>query len=377
LKKKDDDILLFEELPDGPEKDIMREYEMSVAYPLLVEGKPIGLMWFGSKLSGETYSTEDMHLFKIFAPEVAVAINNSLQYDEIKQFNITLQEKIKQATSNLRTANHKLKELDKMKDDFVSVASHELRTPMTAIKSYLWLALAGKGGKLSAKQQYYLQRSYNSVDRLIKLVNDMLNISRIESGRIFVSLAKTNIVSLIEEVIEEVKPRIDELKIKIAFDFSSDGVLSKEKVGEVIADSDKIKEVVLNLIGNSLKFTDEGGTISVSFVKDGGRIITRVKDSGRGIDKKDMPTLFTKFGMIQGSYATNKKASGTGLGLYISKSIIELHNGEMKAESEGLGKGSTFSFSVPVYSQSLLKKMSDKLNTGNRDQTIGIIHTSI
>jgi two-component system CheB/CheR fusion protein len=90
-----------------------------------------------------------------------------------------------------------------------------------------------------------------------------------------------------------------------------------------------------------------------------------------------MPTLFTKFGMIQGSYATNKKASGTGLGLYISKSIIELHNGEMKAESEGLGKGSTFSFSVPVYSQSLLKKMSDKLNTGNRDQTIGIIHTSI
>jgi signal transduction histidine kinase len=377
LKKKGDNILLFEELPDGPEKDIMREYEMSVAYPLLVEGKPIGLMWFGSKLSGETYSTEDMHLFKIFAPEVAVAINNSLQYDEIKQFNITLQEKIKQATSNLRTANHKLKELDKMKDDFVSVASHELRTPMTAIKSYLWLALAGKGGKLSAKQQYYLQRSYNSVDRLIKLVNDMLNISRIESGRIFISLAKTNIVSLIEEVIEEIKPRIDELKIKIAFDFSSNGVLSKEKVGEVIADSDKIKEVVLNLIGNSLKFTEEGGTISVSFTKDEGRIITRVKDSGRGIDKKDMPTLFTKFGMIQGSYATNKKASGTGLGLYISKSIIELHNGEMKAESEGLGKGSTFSFSVPVYSQSLLKKMSDKLNTGNRDQTIGIIHTSI
>jgi signal transduction histidine kinase len=377
LKKKNDDILLFEELPDGPEKDIMREYEMSVAYPLLVEGKPIGLMWFGSKLSGETYSTEDMHLFKIFAPEVAVAINNSLQYDEIKQFNITLQEKIKQATSNLRTANHKLKELDKMKDDFVSVASHELRTPMTAIKSYLWLALAGKGGKLSAKQQYYLQRSYNSVDRLIKLVNDMLNISRIESGRIFISLAKTDIVSLIEEVIEEIKPRIDELKIKIAFDFSSNGVLSKEKVGEVIADSDKIKEVVLNLIGNSLKFTEEGGTISVSFTKDEGRIITRVKDSGRGIDKKDMPTLFTKFGMIQGSYATNKKASGTGLGLYISKSIIELHNGEMKAESEGLGKGSTFSFSVPVYSQSLLKKMSDKLNTGNRDQTIGIIHTSI
>lgn len=377
LKKKDDNILLFEELQDSAEKDIMREYDMSIAFPLLVEGKPIGLMWFGSKLSGETYSSEDMHLFKIFSPEVAVAVKNSLQYDEIKQFNITLQEKIKHATYNLRTANHKLKELDKMKDDFVSVASHELRTPMTAIKSYLWLALAGKGGKLSAKQEYYLQRSYNSVDRLIKLVNDMLNISRIESGRIFISLTKTNIVQLVQEVVEEIKPRIDELKIKIEFDFSSKGVLSKDEIKEVIADPDKIKEVVLNLIGNSLKFTDEQGIISVFFVKEGNKIVTNVKDTGRGIDTKDMPTLFTKFGMIQGSYATNKKASGTGLGLYISKSIIELHNGEMKASSEGIGKGATFSFSLPSYSQSVYKEMVQKLDTGKRDQTIGIIHTSL
>ncbi len=377
LKKKDDNILLFEELQDSAEKDIMREYDMSIAFPLLVEGKPIGLMWFGSKLSGETYSSEDMHLFKIFAPEVAVAVNNSLQYDEIKQFNITLQEKIKHATYNLRSANHKLKELDKMKDDFVSVASHELRTPMTAIKSYLWLALAGKGGKLSKKQEYYLQRSYNSVDRLIKLVNDMLNISRIESGRIFISLTKTNIVDLVGEVVEEIKPRIDELKIKVGFDFNSAGVLSKDEIKEVIADPDKIKEVVLNLIGNSLKFTDEQGSISISFVKEGHKIVTNVKDTGRGIDAKDMPTLFTKFGMIQGSYATNKKASGTGLGLYISKSIIELHNGEMKASSEGIGKGATFSFSLPIYTQSVYKEMIEKLDTGKRDQTIGIIHTSI
>lgn len=377
LKKKDDNILLFEELQDSAEKDIMREYDMSIAFPLLVEGKPIGLMWFGSKLSGETYSSEDMHLFKIFSPEVAVAVKNSLQYDEIKQFNITLQEKIKHATYNLRSANHKLKELDKMKDDFVSVASHELRTPMTAIKSYLWLALAGKGGKLSKKQEYYLQRSYNSVDRLIKLVNDMLNISRIESGRIFISLTKTNIVDLVGEVVEEIKPRIDELKIKVGFDFNSAGVLSKDEIKEVIADPDKIKEVVLNLIGNSLKFTDEQGSISISFVKEGHKIVTNVKDTGRGIDAKDMPTLFTKFGMIQGSYATNKKASGTGLGLYISKSIIELHNGEMKASSEGIGKGATFSFSLPIYTQSVYKEMIEKLDTGKRDQTIGIIHTSI
>jgi len=279
--------------------------------------------------------------------------------------------------ANLKIANQKLKELDKMKDDFVSVASHELRTPMTAIKSYLWLALAGKGGKLSTKQEYYLQRSYNSVDRLIKLVNDMLNISRIESGRIFVSLAKIDIVDLVTEVVEEIKPRIDELKIKISIDFGNKGTLSRSEIKLVIADVDKIKEVVLNLIGNSLKFTEPGGTISIFFTKDGDKIITNVKDSGHGIDAKDMPTLFTKFGMIQGSYATNKKASGTGLGLYISKSIIELHGGEIQGASEGVGKGSTFSFSLLDYSTAMLKKMTSKLDNGSRDQTIGIIHTSI
>lgn len=377
LKANEDKILLFEDLPDGAEKDIMREYQMTIAFPLVVDGEPIGLMWFGEKLSGEVYSSEDMHLFKIFAPEIAVAVKNSLQYDEIKEFNITLQEKIKDATSHLRTANRKLKELDKMKDDFVSVASHELRTPMTAIKSYLWLALAGKGGKLSKKQEYYIQRSYNSSDRLIKLVNDMLNISRIESGRIYVNLARTAIVNLVEEVVEEVRPRIDELKLKIIFDYKSKGALQKDEIKDVIADPDKIKEVVLNLIGNSLKFTEEGGTIAISFTKDGNKIVTNVKDTGRGIDAKDMPTLFTKFGMIQGSYATNKKASGTGLGLYISKSIIELHDGEMTCHSDGIGKGATFSFSLPLYTDGLLKHMREQLDTGKRDQTIGIIHTSI
>ncbi len=376
-KKEGDNVLLFDELPDGAIKDIMREYDMGVAFPLVVDKKPIGLMWLSQKLSGEIYSGDDLHVFKILSPEIAVAIKNSLQYNEIKEFNITLQEKIKHATSNLRMANQKLKELDKMKDDFVSVASHELRTPMTAIKSYLWMALAGKGGKLTTKQEFYLQRSYNSVDRLIKLVNDMLNISRIESDRIFINLTKVDVAQLLQDCVEEVKPRADELKIKLGLDFDEKGSIAKNDMKPVIADPDKIKEVIFNFIGNSLKFTPEGGEIKIFFTKDEDRIVVNVKDTGRGIDAKDMGTLFTKFGMIQGSYATNKKASGTGLGLYISKSIIELHDGEIKAASEGIDKGSTFSFSLQVFSKTLLDSMSQKLNTGKRDQTIGIIHTSI
>ena len=127
------------------------------------------------------------------APEIAVAIKNSLQFEEIKQFSKTLQFKVDEATKKLRLANIRLEELDKLKDDFVSVASHELRTPMTAIKSYLWMAIAGKGGEINEKQKYYLDRAYKSTDRLIKLVNDMLNISRIESGRMNFNMQKVDI----------------------------------------------------------------------------------------------------------------------------------------------------------------------------------------
>jgi signal transduction histidine kinase len=271
---------------------------------------------------------------------------------------------------DLRTANKKLKELDKMKDDFVSVASHELRTPMTAIKSYLWMTLAGKGGKISAKQKFYLDRAYNSTDRLIKLVNDMLNISRIESGRITINAEKVELPVAVREVIEEVGPRAEELKLKVSMSFD-------EKTRPVLADKDKIKEVLFNLIGNSLKFTPEGGSIVVSFSQDGDRIITNVKDTGRGLDKNDMPTLFTKFGMVEGSYATNKKASGTGLGLYISKAIIEMHGGRMDVTSEGLGKGAVFSFSLPVFK----KEHQEKIRQKNREKKAGevkdIIHSGL
>ena len=148
--------------------------------------------------------------------------------------------------------------MDKLKDDFVSLASHELRTPMTAIKSYLWMALAGKGGEISGKLKFYLQRAYDATDRLIKLVNDMLNISRIESGRITISIQRVSLVKLVQDVVFEVMPRAQELGVKLS-------VTASLGVPDVIADSDKIKEVLINLIGNSLKFTPANGTITVSF----------------------------------------------------------------------------------------------------------------
>jgi len=244
---------------------------------------------------------------------------------------------------------------------------------MTAIKSYLWMALEGKGGLLNEKQKYYIQRGYNSVDRLIRLVNDMLNISRIESGRITIDLQATDLVSLAQEVVDEILPRAKEVEVTITLQ-------KPESLPPVLADPDKIKEVLFNLIGNSLKFTPKGGAITVSFTEKDDFVETDVKDTGAGIVSDDKGKLFQKFGLLEGSYITNQTSThmGTGLGLYICRSIIELHHGEIKADSEGRGKGSTFSFTLKKITDADVQnlKKEEKENAENKDGT-DLIHTQI
>lgn len=322
-----------------------------VLFPLMFAGKTRGVLVVGMDKLVKDLSTGEKDTLKEVLDVIAIGLRQAKIYSDLKK------------------ANKKLKELDQMKDDFVSVASHELRTPMTAIKSYLWMALSGKGGKLSEKQKYYLKRSYTSTDRLIKLVNDMLNISRIESGRLSVTFGKVDLEVLTHEVIEEVEPRAKELGLTID--------VQPAEIPPVVADPDKIKEVLFNIIGNSLKFTPEGGNILISFFHKGDLITTNVKDSGKGISAQDIPTLFTKFGMVEGSYATNKKATGTGLGLYITKSIINIHGGDVELTSEGEGKGTTVSFTLHECSKAGLtrvqKKSKGMVNNGSEEK--GIIHT--
>ncbi|MDO8515396.1 MAG: GAF domain-containing sensor histidine kinase [bacterium] len=318
--------------------------ETSMIYPVVVRDKAIGALIFSMVKEEQEVSEEEKELITGFTEIVGLAVQNSKLY------------------SALDKANTRLKELDKKKDEFVSVASHELRTPMTAIRSYLWLALAGKGGELTEKQKYYLDRSYNSTVRLIKLVNDMLNVSRIESGRLSLEMTETDIKKLVEDSVAEVKPKADELGINIILKY--DG----EKLPNIQADVDKVKEVVINLVGNSLKFTPRGGNIIVwSEVKDN-MVITHVADTGQGLEPDDLPKLFQKFSLMAGSYVTNQNAAqGTGLGLYICREILKIQDGEIWVESEGRGKGATFSFSL---------KIANGLPVANKDG-LGIIHTTL
>lgn len=318
--------------------------------PLLVRGEVIGALVIGVAEAQEELTQYRKDLFNRLSKVIGIAFDNALLYSEVQE------------------ANEKLKTLDKLKDEFVSLASHELRTPMTAIKSYLWMALDGRGGVLTEKQKYYMERAYFSADRLIKLVNDMLNISRIESGRITVVMKTVDLQKLTDEVIEEVTPRATEVGVVIER-MHGDGI------PPVFADSDKIKEVLFNLVGNSLKFTPKGGKITVTFVHSGDMIETKILDTGSGIEPDDLSKLFQKFGLIEGSYTTNQTASGTGLGLYICKSIIELHKGKIWAKSEGRGKGSEFTFSLKVFDEAQAKELGADNQTVT--QSVGLVHAQL
>lgn len=373
-KKLSEKIIIFDELSESKTKSFLREIGVAVVLPLVISKKIIGFVLLKSKMSGEAYNSNDIRFLKLMAPQLAISIKNANSFEEIRNFNIKLKKEIERATKNIKKANHKLKEIDQLKDEFVSVASHELRTPLTSIKSYLWMALAGKGGPVSAKQAYYLERSASSAERLIKLVNDMLNVSRIESGRMSMEPAQVSMKGLCLETLYEVKARAEELGIQLKLVTSPK--TSKESDFQVVADADKLKEVLINFIGNSLKFTAKSGQITITVIQEKDQVVTQISDTGIGLDPLDIPNLFQKFGFQKGSYRTNREASqGTGLGLYICKSIIDLHKGRIWAKSEGRGKGACFAFALPTFSAEFLRRLK-KLH-GQNSSKIGIIHSTV
>lgn len=232
------------------------------------------------------------------------------------------------------------KMLGKMKDEFLSLAAHELRTPITIIKGYLWLLVQEKAGKLNAEQKNYIQTVITSAENMHNLVNDMLNISRIEQGKTTFKIEKLDILNELKANVEglQIKAKEKNIYLNLIYDVKHEY--------SAFADKTKLIEVFLNLVGNSIKFTKTGG-INVLLEHMDKYVKVSVIDTGIGISKEDQLKLFNKFGRIDSSYQTVAEIQGTGLGLYITKQYIEKMSGEIGMESEGVGKGCTFWFTLP------------------------------
>ena len=233
----------------------------------------------------------------------------------------------------------RLKELDKMKSDFVSNVSHELRTPLTSIKGSVENMLDGLTGSLNEKQIRYLVRIKSNTDRLSRLINDLLDLSRIESGRVEVRPTRLPLTALAEEVAEHLKPLAAEKLIRIE-------VPSPDPSATAWADRDKVTQVLMNLIGNAVKFTPQEGKVTVALEKnDNDYVQISVADTGPGILPEETNKIFSKF--YQVANIAKQKPRGSGLGLAISKALVEMHGGKIWVESE-VGRGSTFYFTLPA-----------------------------
>lgn len=251
-----------------------------------------------------------------------------------------LNSKIKKINEQLESANEQLKSLDKLKSEFISLASHQLRSPLTVIKGYASTLTDGVVGEMNPKQIEIVRHIYTSAQGLASVVEDFLSVTKIEQGGMKYAFEPTDIREIIEDITDDMKIVAEDKHL--SFSVSMD----RAEMFMVSADAVKLKQVFLNLIDNSIKYTKEG-SISVGLVKHHNekKIIFSVQDTGVGVSEETKKKLFTKFGRGDGAILNS---GGSGLGLYLAQEIVAAHNGTIEVESEGEGKGAKFSVSVPA-----------------------------
>lgn len=248
-------------------------------------------------------------------------------------------EELQLMSDKLSLANAELIKLDNAKAEFISIASHQLRTPLTAIKGFISLLLEGSYGKLAPKQEEALNKAYLSNNRLIALVEDLLNVSRIESGKMDFKFDQWSLEKLCREVVDMFVLRAKDNKLGLEF------VSPEKSLPEITIDGLKVREVISNLVDNAIKYTPKGG-VNIRLEQDETNVRVIVADTGIGIPAGELPYLFAKFS--RGKDINRLNTGGTGLGLYVGKNIIESNGGKIWAESEGEGKGSAFIIQLPL-----------------------------
>jgi len=249
-------------------------------------------------------------------------------------------EELEKIAKELRAANVELRQLDKTKSEFISIASHQLLTPLTPIRGYSAMLINGDYGEMTEKQQEVLTMIHGSSKRLVGLVSNLLDISRIERGTVEYDFAPTPIDKIVQGVVNELTPTAKKKKLKIVYD------APQETVPSIYGDGDKLREVLLNLVDNSIKYTLKGD-IKVDLKLDDDFVIISVQDKGIGMNASDMSKLFKKFSRSEAVKSIH--VSGSGLGLYVAGKHVEAHHGQIWAESPGRGMGSTFFVRLPIH----------------------------
>ena len=312
-----------------------------ISVPLKVKDAVLGSLTV-ERTTDYPLTNDDLELISTLASQVAIALDNTQAYGEIEALNLGLEARVHERTEELQTANAKLKQMDRLKSQFLAHVSHELRTPLTSIVGFTDNMLEGLVGSLNLKQEQYLSRIKANGTRLARMITDLLDLSRVEAGKMAVSFDHVVLPTLVSEVIEQIRPLTYAKEIRLDCHVALPDIT-------VRADPDRVSQIVTNLLDNAIKYTEKGGAISVVIAATSAEVATvSVSDTGQGIPKEALPKLFDPFFRVNQQERSQSK--GLGLGLAIVKELVELHGGTIAVESE-LGKGTLVRFTLPLSAQ--------------------------
>jgi signal transduction histidine kinase len=293
------------------------------AVKLLARRRLVGLLVIGFTNPVPTLGEADEKLLGRLSESIGVALDNKLLFEE-NQY----------VLKQLRESNKKLKELDETKDDFISMASHQLRTPLTSVKGYISMIMEGDAGKINHTQREMLGQAFFSSQRMVYLIADLLNVSRLKTGKFVIEPTPVDLSVMVEEELAQLEETAAARNLKLTYDKPGHFPL-------LMLDEVKIRQVIMNFVDNAIYYTPVGGHIGVRLEEKSGVVELRVTDDGIGVPKSEQPHLFTKF--YRAGNARKARPDGTGLGLFMAKKVVVAQGGSIIFESKE-GKGSAFGF---------------------------------
>jgi PAS domain S-box-containing protein len=313
---------------DGRVKYVERLHIFSsIAVPVIAKGKILGVLASSITTPSRQFTEADLRLATALADRAALAIENARLYE---------QERV--LRQQLEGLNRQIQAVDRRKTEFVTLVSHELRTPLTSMAGYIALLLEGQGGPLTTRQREWLGTIGDNADCLVTLIDDLLDIARIEAGKIELKRTPLDLIPLIHEVARVLRPQLEGKGQSLTLDLAA-------ALPAIVGDADRIRQILTNLLSNALKYTPCGGHIIIAACGDADCARVAVQDTGVGLTPDEQAELFTPF--FRAQHDMTQGVGGTGLGLAITRALVELHGGAITVTSVP-GQGSTFSVTLPI-----------------------------
>lgn len=318
-------------------KRLLLSHRIELVMALRQGDEVVGLLCLGEHLTS-VYTPRDVRVLTTISDELVIAIQNALSVQALTELNAHLQQRIDAATKELRASNAQLQKLDEAKDEFISMASHQLRTPLTSIKGYISMLVEGDVGAVTKEQKHLLEEAFVSSERMVRLIGDFLNVSRLQTGKFVIEKKPVNLAALVASEIEALESNAATRNLKFVYKRPA-------HFPELMIDENKFQQVIMNFADNAIYYSKEGSKIAVGLREVDGFVEFTVKDTGIGVPAAQQDQLFSKF--FRATNARQQRPDGTGVGLFLAKKVIDAHGGTVVFESKE-GKGSTFGFRLPV-----------------------------